>query len=119
MNILYLLENIIKHLKVLVFIADFGFTEGYNETNATKTEGAKSHIFSKFVKNFKGKNQSENTLSLNLQSVSNDKYLKLYKLKSNLVDYNQDTLESSIDFTHEDEDLFLGLNTSVFETTKR
>ena len=100
------------------FIADFGFTEGYNDTNATKTEGAKSHIFSKFVKNFKGKNQSENTLSLNLQSVSNDKYLKLYKLKSNLVDYNQDTLESSIDFTHEDEDLFLGLNASVFETLK-
>ena len=78
----------------------------------------KSHFFSKLVKNFKGKNNSENTLSLSLQSVSNDKYLKLYKLKSNLVDYNQDTLESSIDFTHEDEDIFFGLNASIFETLK-
>ena len=100
------------------FIADFGYTEGYNKTSAKKTEGAKSHFFSKFVKNFRGKNESENTLSLSLQSVSNDKYLKLYKLKSNLIDYNQDTLESSLDFTHEDEDIFFGFNASIFETLK-
>ena len=48
----------------------------------------------------------------------NDKYLKLYKLKSNLVDYNQDTLESSLDFTHEDGDVFFGLNASIFESLK-
>ena len=100
------------------FIADFGFTEGYNNTSATKTEGAKSHFFSKFVKNFKGKNESDNTLSLSLQTVSNDKYLKLYKLKSNLVDYNQDTLESSLNFSHEKDDIFFGFNASVFETLK-
>ena len=100
------------------FIADFGFTEGYNETSSTKTKGSKSHFFSKFVKNFSRKNDSENTLSLSLQNVSNNKYLKLYKLKSNLVDFNQDTLESSLDFTHQDEDIFFGLNASVFETLK-
>ena len=100
------------------FIADFGYTEGYNKTSELKTEGAKSHFFSKFVKNFTGKNDSENTISLSLQSVSNDKYLKLYKLKSNLVDYNQDTLESSLDFTHEDGDVFFGLNASIFESLK-
>ena len=100
------------------FIADFGFTEGYNNTSANKTEGAKSHFFSKFVKNFKGKNESDNTLSLSLQTVSNDKYLKLYKLKSNLVDYNQDTLESSLNFSHEEDDIFFGFNASVFETLK-
>ena len=83
-----------------------------------KTKGSKSHFFSKFVKNFSRKNDSENTLSLSLQNVSNNKYLKLYKLKSNLVDFNQDTLESSLDFTHEDEDIFFGLNASVFETLK-
>ncbi len=100
------------------FIADFGFTEGYNNTSANKTEGAKSHFFSKFVKNFKGKNESENTLSLSLQTVSNDKYLKLYKLNSNLVDYNQDTLESSLNFSHEEDDIFFGFNASIFETLK-
>ena len=98
------------------FIADFGFTEGYNETSLNENKKVQNLIFSKFVKNFSSKNDSENTLSVSLQNVSNNKYLKLYKLKSNLVDFNQDTLESSLDFTHQDEDIFFGLNASVFET---
>ena len=56
---------------------------------------------------------------MSLQTVSNDKYLKLYKLKSNLIDFNQDTLESSLSFSHEENDLFFGLNASVFETLKK
>ena len=50
--------------------------------------------------------------------MSDDKYLKLYKIKSNLVDYNKNYLESSLDFTHESDDFFLGLNASIFETLK-
>ena len=87
-------------------IADFGFTEGYKKTSSTKKEGSKSHIFSKFVKNFEGKNGSDNVFSLSVQDVSNDKYLKLYKIKSNLVDYNNDTLQSSLNYTHENENIF-------------
>ena len=52
------------------------------------------------------------------QHVSNDKYLKLYKIKSNLVDYNQDTLENSLDFTHEKDEIFFGVNSTIFETLK-
>ena len=44
--------------------------------------------------------------------------MKLYKIKSNLVDFNNDTLESSIDFKHEDENIFFGLQSSVYETLK-
>ena len=58
------------------------------------------------------------SLSLSLQNVSNDKYLKLYKIKSNLVDFNTDTLESSLNYTHQDEDMFLGFNASIYETLK-
>ncbi len=100
------------------FMADFGFTKGYKKTSSTKKGGDKSHFFSKFDKNFKGKNNSDNNLSVSIQDVSNDKYLKLYKINSNLVDYNQDTLESSINFTHEKDDVFLGLNASIYETIK-
>ena len=100
------------------FLADFGFTEGYKKTTSTKKAGEKSHFFSKFVKNFTGEDGSKKSFSLSIQDVSNDKYLKLYKIKSNLVDYNKDTLESSINFTHEKDDLFFGLNASVFETLK-
>ena len=58
------------------------------------------------MKNFTGKEGSENSLNISVQNVSNDKYLKLYKIKSNLVDYNKDTLESSLEFTHETDDIF-------------
>ncbi len=100
------------------FLADFGFTEGYKKTSSSKKSGQKTHLFSKFIKNFKSKNNSNNSLTVSLEDVSNDKYLKLYKIKSNLVDYNKDTLENSINFTHENDDIFFGFNASMYETLK-
>ena len=97
-------------------LADFGYTDGYKNTSKKKKAGDKSHFFSKFVKNFNSSTKSSTSLSLDAQNVSNDKYLKLYKINSNLVDYNTDTLENSIDLTHEDEDIFFGFRTSIFET---
>ena len=99
-------------------ILDFGYTEGYKNTTAKKKSGEKSHFFSKFVKNFKGKNNSDNSIELTVQDVSNDKYLKLYKIKSNLVEYEKDTLENSFIFNREDENSFLGFEASAYETLK-
>ncbi len=99
-------------------ILDFGYTEGYSTTSATKKPGSKSHIFSSFIKDFKGKDDSKNILQLKTQNISQDKYLKLYRIKSNLVDYNEDTLENSLDFTHEDENLFFGFKMAAYETIK-
>ncbi len=97
------------------FLADFGFTEGYKKTSNKKKPGDKSHFFSKFVKNFSG-DKSESTISISTQNVSNDKYLKLYKIESNLVDYNSNTLTNSINFTKESENVFFGFNSSIYET---
>ena len=99
-------------------ILDAGYTEGYKKISSSKKGGDKSHLFLEFINVFTGKNNSENTFTFKSQNVSNDKYLKLYKIDSSLVDYNLDTIESSLSFTHEDEDLFLGFNTSVYETLK-
>ncbi len=100
------------------FLTDFGYTEGYKKTSRSKKAGSKSHFFTKFTKNFKGKSNSDNSLSLIAQNISDDKYLKLYKIESNLVDYNKDTLENSIDFKHTKKDLFFGFNASMYETLK-
>ena len=97
---------------------DFGFTEGYKKTSTTKKPGQKSHLFTKFLRNIKGKNNSENIIKASFQDVSNDKYFKLYKIESNLVDYNTDVLENSIAFTRSDEEFFFGINASIFETLK-
>ena len=99
-------------------ILDLGYTEGYNNTSKTKKPGSKSHIFSSFTKDFEGKNNSRNVLQLKTQNISQDKYLKLYRIKSNLVNYNEDTLENSLDFTHEEENLFFGLKMAAYETIK-
>mgnify|MGYP001996295520 CR=1 FL=1 len=100
------------------FLSDFGYTEGYKKTSNSKKAGKKSHFFTKYTKNFKGKSDSDNTFSFTSQDVSNDKYFKLYKIKSNLVDYNKDVLENTIDFTHTKDDLFFSFNSSLFETLK-
>jgi LPS-assembly protein len=99
-------------------ILDFGYTKGYKNTSAKKRSGDKSHFFSKFVKNFKGNNNTDNTLEFQVQHVSDDKYLKLYKIKSNLVEYEKDTLENSFTFNREGEEYFLGFNASIYETLK-
>ena len=123
-NRLYVTENPLflgeyhQAFKNTSFISDFGYTEGYKKTNNNKRDGEKSHFFTKIVKNFTDKNGFSNELEINTQEVSNDKYLKLYKIDSNLVNYNTDTLENSINFYHERENLFFGLNASVFETLK-
>lgn len=99
-------------------ILDMGYTDGYRNTTKTKTSGDKSHLFSKYVKKFYGKNNSETIFSIQTQNISNDKYLKLYRIKSNLVDYNEDVLENSISFSHSNDDYFLSANTLVYETLK-
>jgi LPS-assembly protein len=99
-------------------ILDLGYTGGYKEGSKNKKKGDKSHLFSKFVKNFKGTNNSDNNLELTVQHTSHDKYLKLYKIRSQLVSPDVDALQNSLDFTHEDENFFLGFQASAYETLK-
>jgi len=96
-------------------MTDFGYTKGYKNTTANKKPGDKSHFFSKFVKNFNNSFEDQSSLVLNLQEVSHDKYLKLYKVNSELVDHNTEILENSLEYTYLNDDLFFGFNSSVFE----
>ena len=97
-------------------MTDFGYTPGYKKTNLKKKAGEKSHFFSKYEKSFTTKNNSQNNFKINFQEVSNDKYLKLYKIKSNLVERNMNTIEKSFEFTSENENSFFALNAAVYET---
>ena len=99
-------------------LTDFSYTEGYKKTSEKKRSGEKKHFFTKFVKNYTNEYNYENVLEVNVQKVTNDKYLKLYKIESNLVDYNKENLENSINFSQERNNLFVGLNASVYETLK-
>ena len=94
---------------------DFGYTKGYKKTSLAKASGEKNHFFSKFEKNF-NYDDSENNLKIITQDVSNDKYLKLYKINRELANKDIDTLENSLNFAHSSDDLYVGLSASMFET---
>ncbi len=98
------------------FLADFSYTKGYKKTTAKKRAGEKSHFFSEFAKNFNFSNDAEGELKVTSQYTSNDKLLKLYKINSNLVDYNSGNLENSINYTYTNDNAFFGINTSIYET---
>ena len=124
-NKLYASENPLflgeyrQALKNSNLIFDFGYTEGYKKTSDVKISGQKNHFFSKFVKNFSNINKnSESTLSLTTQVSNNDKYFKLYKIDTELVDSDIDNLENNLNFTYSNDEFFFDLNMSMYETLK-
>ena len=98
-------------------IFDFGYTEGFKKTNTIKNSGQKIHFFSKFVKNFTNIDDNyESTLSITTQETSNDKYFKLYKINSALVDQSISSLENNLNFIHSNDENFFSLDISMYET---
>jgi LPS-assembly protein len=97
---------------------DFGLTEGYKKTSDTKKSGDKSHLFANFVKNFNKSESINQNIEVNLQHVSNKKYLKLYKIDSNLADYETEVLENFINYSiaNDDKNHFISLGASSYRT---
>ena len=92
-------------------VSDFGYTAGYKSNKKKNIRNSdRAHLFSRFSQK-KGGNDFE----INLQHVSDKKYLKLYKIDSNLVEYETNTLENSFKLNHFDDEqnLSLSLKTSV------
>tara|TARA_Y100000389_G_scaffold134328_1_gene131774 strand:- start:2665 stop:5064 length:2400 start_codon:yes stop_codon:yes gene_type:complete len=99
-------------------VVDLGYTEGLKKSDAKKNIGKRSHGFLKFVKNFK-KNARSNELELNLENISNRKYLKTYKIQTDLVNSDENTLENYLKFSSSGENDFFGIETTVFESLKK
>ena len=78
----------------------------------------KSHFFLNAFRNLDFDYFDETELGLRLEQVSDDNYLKTYKLKSPLIkDYS--TLKSSVDIDANKEDLQLNINFEVYENLSK
>ena len=77
---------------------DFGHTDGYRNTSDNKKLGDKSQFFN-FLNNFNKSDGINQNFEVNLEHVSIKKYLKLYKIDSNLVNYETEVLENFIDYS--------------------
>ena len=99
-------------------IADFGYTGGYKKASKNKKLGDKSHVFLSFLKNFDKTEDINKNLEVNLQHVSDKKYLKLYKIDSNLVNFGTEVLENSVDYSliNDDKNHFFSLNASAYRS---
>ena len=79
-----------------------------------KDANSKSHFFSKSAKKIDFFNFDESEFSLDIQSTSNDTYLKTYKIKSPIID-STNNLTSSLGISAYREDLTFNADFKIFE----
>ena len=98
------------------FIADFSYTKGY-KSNLSENRNSISHLFSKFDLDLNLKEFSSSKLSLFLEKVNNDTYLKIFenvlqvdeKFKSDLEDKNNLTSGVELTLDHQNYNFSAGL----------
>ena len=86
----------------------------FNEKNFS----SKSHFFSRSTKNLNLENFLESELDLQVQSISNDTYLKTYKLKSPIIK-DTNLLTTSLGVSAYNEDTSINLNFSSYENLSK
>ncbi len=112
-NPLFLTEyrQVFKDSKLIV---DSSFTEGLKDSSNKSGLGERSHFFLNFIKQYT-KNKRENVVKFNIESASNRKYLKTYKIETNIADYKKDILENYFSFNSSGEEDFFGIETQAFK----
>ena len=102
--------------KNLSNILDFSL----NYDNKNKLDGTKTHFFSNSKFNLELKDFDEAEITLNLEKVSNDNYIKLYSLEdTNSIVNDTSILESLVKFSGSKEQLNMDLTFEVYETLNK
>ena len=96
-------------------IVDSSYTQGYKETTDKKTSGSRNHIFANFTHNFSKKENSYSDLEINLEHVSNDTYLEVHDVKSELVESEKHILRNELKYQYQDEEEYFGLIATAYE----
>ena len=98
---------------------DAGYTKGYKKKSNLKTPGSRSHFFSNFNMGLIDEQEKKSSIEVNVEKVSNDTYLKVYDVRSTLVDKDKTVLENKIDFIYQNKDFYFGLTPSIYEDTNK
>ena len=93
-------------------IADFSILSSdiFSSKNTTKT-----HFFSNSKFEINNDFFNESNFELNLQNVTNDEYLKIYKIDGNQIDVDNNTLHSYLSLDSEKNDIDFYLSLEVYE----
>ena len=96
-------------------ISDIGYKNQNLLTTDSKKRRSETHLFSESSYDLEMSKFDYSNLNLKIQTTSNDSYLKLYKLKSPLIQ-SESTLNSSISFEANNEDLDFKIYSEMYET---
>ena len=80
----------------------------------SSNEDSKGHLFYNFNKNYVNKNSDNVELNIKLEQVTNDTYLKTYKLESPIIN-DTSMLSSSIGISYNNNFQSLDTNIGVYE----
>ena len=94
---------------------DTSFTQGYKNTSATKTGGSRNHIFANLDFNFNKDETYKSDLFFKVQKTSNDTYFRIHDINTALVNSENTTLESEIKYSFSKSDMYVNIDTKVFE----
>ena len=96
------------------------FDVSVNKENNQNVNGSKTHFFSNSELSIENDFFDESNLNLKIEKVSNDDYTKLYSLESTSpIIKDTNTLESSISYSANTEDIFFDISLESYETMKK
>ena len=100
-------------------ILDTSYNAGYKKKNNLKSDGGRTHLFSKLNHTLLDTIDEKSELEINFQKVSNDTYFKVHDIKTELVDKDNPILENSLDYFYQNKNFFLSLTPSYYEDTTK
>ena len=101
------------------FVADFGITKGYQSSILGSRRNSIGHLFASFEKDFELENFEISEMKLNIESVTNDTFLNVFKnnlIKSSVKPNSYNSLESGIDFYIDNEKYKFSTGLEVYES---
>tara|TARA_A100001011_G_C14312171_1_gene846110 strand:+ start:1073 stop:3418 length:2346 start_codon:yes stop_codon:yes gene_type:complete len=96
-------------------LVDFGFAKENYEKSKTDSKGARSHFFSSLKSILIDDDDKFSDLNIEIQQVTNDKYLKAFDIDTELASKEIDVLHNLINFSYSEDDFILDANINVFE----
>ena len=104
-----------KAYKNSFLLIDSSYTKGYKSTDRfSKTDGARSHFFSKFIYDLSKSKYSSN-LEINFQQVSNDTYFKVHDIETELVDKDSNIVKKDLSYDFQNDENYLSVSAAMFE----
>jgi len=119
---IYMLQNEYRQEnKRSSFIKDLGFVNGYKSSNTDNKKKNIGHLFAKFNLDLELDSFEKSDLTLSLEQVTNDTYLKIFdsnlsNIDPDIMPQNKNQMISSLDLNLDHEEYSFDTNFTAYET---